>query len=58
MDPAKYPASKIPLNHAPYGPLTEENLKGANQGKIAVVTGAARGSWVSLSHTYTIFLLQ
>ncbi|KAJ4509691.1 hypothetical protein HRR83_006995 [Exophiala dermatitidis] len=43
MDPAKFGISSIPLNHAPYGPIKPENLKGANQGKVAVVTGAARG---------------
>ncbi|KAI1628601.1 3-oxoacyl-reductase [Exophiala viscosa] len=43
MDPAKYGISSVPLKHAPYGPIVPEKLKGANKGKVAVVTGAARG---------------
>ena len=43
MDPSKFPVSRIPLKHAPYGPITPENLKDANKGKVAVITGAGRG---------------
>lgn len=43
MDPVKFGVSTIPLNHAPYGTIKPENLVGANKGKVAVVTGAARG---------------
>ncbi|KAJ5385555.1 hypothetical protein N7517_003466 [Penicillium concentricum] len=43
MDPNDFGVSTIPLHHSPYGPLKPENLIGANKGKIAVVTGAARG---------------
>ncbi|KAH0830901.1 hypothetical protein AYO21_11547 [Fonsecaea monophora] len=43
MDPSKYGVSSIPLNHAPYGPITDDKLKGLNQGKVALVTGGARG---------------
>ena len=43
MDPSKFPVSRIPLHHAPYGPITSEKLHGANRGKVAVVTGAGRG---------------
>lgn len=43
MDPNEFGTSTVPLQHAPYGPITEENLKGANKGKVAVVTGAAQG---------------
>ena len=43
MDPAKFPKSAIPLNHAQYGPITDDNLKGINKGKVALVTGGARG---------------
>ncbi|KIY00152.1 uncharacterized protein Z520_03837 [Fonsecaea multimorphosa CBS 102226] len=43
MDPTKFGVSSIPLNHAPYGPITDEKLKGLNQGKVALVTGGARG---------------
>ena len=46
MDPAKFPKSAVPLNHAQYGPITDENLKGINKGKVAVVTGGARGEYV------------
>jgi hypothetical protein len=43
MDPARFPVSSVPLNHAQYGPITDENLKGINKGKVALVTGGARG---------------
>lgn len=43
MDPSKFPVSTTPLNHAPYGPITTEYTAGINKGKVAVVTGAARG---------------
>ena len=43
MDPSKFPVSTTPLNHEPYGPLTEAKTAGINKGKLAVVTGAARG---------------
>ncbi|KIV80342.1 hypothetical protein PV11_07848 [Exophiala sideris] len=43
MDPKKFGISSVPLKHAPYGPIVPEKLKGANKGKVAVVTGAARG---------------
>ncbi|OCT53130.1 Secoisolariciresinol dehydrogenase [Cladophialophora carrionii] len=43
MDPTKFPVSAIPLNHAQYGPITDENLRGINAGKVALVTGGARG---------------
>jgi NAD(P)-dependent dehydrogenase (short-subunit alcohol dehydrogenase family) len=43
MDPSKFPESAVPLNHAQYGPITDANLKGINAGKVALVTGGARG---------------
>lgn len=43
MDASKFGISSIPLNHEPYGPIKPEALKGANKGKVAVVTGAGRG---------------
>lgn len=43
MDPSKFPVSRIPLKHEPYGPILLQKLKGANRGKVAVVTGAGRG---------------
>ncbi|KIW16024.1 hypothetical protein PV08_06075 [Exophiala spinifera] len=43
MDASKFGISSIPLNHEPYGPIRPEALKGANKGKVAVVTGAGRG---------------
>ena len=43
MDPALFPVSAIPLNHAQYGPITDGKLKGINKGKVALVTGGARG---------------
>jgi hypothetical protein len=46
MDPTKFPVSAIPLNHTQYGPITDENLRGLNSGKVALVTGGARGECV------------
>jgi NAD(P)-dependent dehydrogenase (short-subunit alcohol dehydrogenase family) len=43
MDPSLFPVSDPPLNHAPYGPILPHALKGTLRGKVAVVTGAARG---------------
>lgn len=43
MDPKDFGISTLPLNHVPYGPILTEALVGANAGKVAVVTGAARG---------------
>lgn len=43
MDPDPSPRSTLPLHHEPYGPIRPECLRGANTGKVAVVTGAARG---------------
>ncbi|KAL2828861.1 hypothetical protein BJY01DRAFT_255208 [Aspergillus pseudoustus] len=43
MDPSQYLSSTVPLHHEPYGPIRSEILRGANSGKVAVVTGAARG---------------
>lgn len=43
MDSSKFPVSRIPLKHAPSGPITPEALKNANKGKVTVVTGAGRG---------------
>ncbi|TKX22427.1 short-chain dehydrogenase-like protein 7 [Elsinoe australis] len=43
MDPNAFGISTIPLQHEPYGPILPENLAGANEGKLAVVTGAGRG---------------
>lgn len=43
MDPNEFGTSTTPLHHAPYGPITPEALKNKNNGKVAVVTGAAQG---------------
>jgi len=43
MDPSLFPVSDPALNHAPYGPILPSALKGTLKGKIALVTGAARG---------------
>ncbi|KAL1612288.1 hypothetical protein SLS60_000512 [Paraconiothyrium brasiliense] len=43
MDPNEFGTSTIPLQHAPYGPITAEALQNKNAGKIAVVTGAGQG---------------
>jgi NAD(P)-dependent dehydrogenase (short-subunit alcohol dehydrogenase family) len=49
MDPAEFGVSTLPLQHSPYGPITPESLKGANTGKVAVVTGAAQGIGAAIS---------
>ncbi|KAF2021503.1 NAD(P)-binding protein [Aaosphaeria arxii CBS 175.79] len=43
MDPNEFGHSTIPLQHNPYGPITPASLQSANEGKVAVVTGSARG---------------
>lgn len=42
-DPSRFGISTLPLQHEPYGPILPIGLVGANEGKIAVVTGAGRG---------------
>lgn len=44
-NPAKFGLSTVPLEHEPYGPIKPERLVGANKGKVAVVTGAGRGTF-------------
>lgn len=51
MDPAEFGYSTLPLQHAPYGPITPENLKNANSGKVAVVTGAAQGIGAAIAES-------
>lgn len=43
MDPAEFGISTLPLYHDPYPAISSEALANANVGKVAVVTGAARG---------------
>jgi len=43
MDATKFKPSAVPLKHEPYGPILPEKLRGANTGKVAIVTGAGRG---------------
>lgn len=42
-DPSRFGISTLPLQHEPYGPILPIGLVGANEGKIAIVTGAGRG---------------
>jgi len=51
MDPSEFGVSTLPLQHAPYGSITEEALRGKNTGKIAVVTGAARGIGAAIAES-------
>lgn len=43
MDPKDFKISTVQLKHEPYGPLVPEALAGVHKGKVAVITGAARG---------------
>ena len=49
MDPAEFGISSLPLQHTPYTTISSETLAKSNEGKVAVVTGAAGG-------TFPIFL--
>ncbi|KAJ4357698.1 uncharacterized protein N0V89_002274 [Didymosphaeria variabile] len=54
MDPSEFGTSTIPLQHAPYGPITAEALTNKNAGKVAVVTGAAQGIGAAIAEALTI----
>lgn len=43
MDPNDFGISTLPLQHAPYGPISPSALKGKNTSKVVVITGAAQG---------------
>ncbi|KAE9368040.1 short chain dehydrogenase/reductase-like protein SDR [Stipitochalara longipes BDJ] len=43
MDPAEFGISSLPLQHHPYPAISSETLAKSNEGKLAVVTGAAGG---------------
>ncbi|CZR67967.1 uncharacterized protein PAC_17866 [Phialocephala subalpina] len=49
MDPAEFGISTLPLHHDPYPAISSEVLANANVGKVAVVTGAARGIGAAIS---------
>lgn len=43
MDPAEFGFSTLPLEHKPYSLISRDSLRGTNDGKVAIVTGAAGG---------------
>lgn len=49
MDPAQFGISTLPMQHAPYGPILPEALKGSNAGKVALITGAGQGIGAAIS---------
>jgi NAD(P)-dependent dehydrogenase (short-subunit alcohol dehydrogenase family) len=51
MDPAQFGYSTLPMNHAPYGPILPDALKGSNTGKVGVITGAGRGIGAAISES-------
>lgn len=51
MDPAQFGLSTIPLEHAPYGVISPDALKGANSNKVAIVTGAAQGIGAAIAES-------
>lgn len=51
MDPAEFGISTLPLYHHPYPAISSEALANTNVGKVAVVTGAARGIGAAIAES-------
>ncbi|KAF2872283.1 hypothetical protein BDV95DRAFT_569420 [Massariosphaeria phaeospora] len=54
MDPLEFGRSTLPLQHAPYGPITPESLATAIAGKVALVTGAAHGIGAAIAQSLAL----
>jgi NAD(P)-dependent dehydrogenase (short-subunit alcohol dehydrogenase family) len=51
MDPAEFGISTLPLQHHPYAAISSEALANTNVGKVAVITGAARGIGAAIAES-------
>lgn len=51
MDPAEFGISTLPLHHHPYTAISSETLANTNVGKVAIITGAARGIGAAIAES-------
>lgn len=51
MDPHEFGHSTLPLQHEPYDLISTSTLAGTNAGKVAVITGAARGIGAAIAQS-------
>ena len=51
MDPHEFGHSTLPLQHKPYNLISTSTLDGSNSGKVAIITGAARGIGAAIAQS-------
>ena len=51
MDPHEFGHSTLPLQHQPYDLISTSTLAEANKGKVAIITGAARGIGAAIAQS-------